>query len=164
VIASDECYSEIYFGDAAATGRAGRRPRNWAGPISKTWIAFTSLSKRSNVPGMRSGFVAGDAALIKPFLLYRTYHGSAMSPVVQSASIAAWGDEAHVVDNRAQYRSEFAQVTPILARVLDVALPDAGFYLWARYRATTRLSPASCTLFDVDGFARLLPGPRGPGR
>jgi len=133
VIASDECYSEIYFRDepplggleaAAELGRAD----------FKNLIAFTSLSKRSNVPGMRSGFVAGDAALIKPFLLYRTYHGSAMSPVVQSASIAAWGDEAHVVDNRAQYRSKFAQVTPILAEVLDVALPDAGFYLWARVK------------------------------
>ena len=97
----------------------------------KNLVAFTSLSKRSNVPGMRSGFCAGDAALIKQFLLYRTYHGSAMSPVVQSASIAAWNDEVHVLDNRAQYRQKFAQITPLLAEVLDVALPDAGFYLWA---------------------------------
>jgi N-succinyldiaminopimelate aminotransferase len=97
----------------------------------KNLVMFTSLSKRSNVPGMRSGFVAGDAALIKAFLLYRTYHGSAMSPVVQAASVAAWNDEAHVVDNRAQYRAKFAQVTPMLAEVLDVALPDASFYLWA---------------------------------
>jgi N-succinyldiaminopimelate aminotransferase len=81
---------------------------------------------------MRSGFVAGDAAVLKQFLLYRTYHGSAMSPVVQSASIAAWNDEAHVVDNRNLYRSKFARVTPLLAGVMDVALPDAGFYLWAR--------------------------------
>ncbi|MCZ2495930.1 succinyldiaminopimelate transaminase [Xylophilus sp. Kf1] len=130
VIASDECYSEIYFRDepplsgleaAARLGRTGF-PR---------LVSFTSLSKRSNVPGLRSGFVAGDAALIKPFLLYRTYHGSAMSPVVASASIAAWGDEEHVRDNRAQYRAKFAQVTPVLASVLDVALPDAAFYLWA---------------------------------
>jgi len=92
---------------------------------------LTSLSKRSNLPGMRSGFVAGDAALIKSFLLYRTYHGSAMSPVVQAASIAAWQDEAHVQDNRALYREKFARVTPVLAEVLNVALPDAGFYLWA---------------------------------
>jgi N-succinyldiaminopimelate aminotransferase len=97
----------------------------------KNLVMFTSLSKRSNVPGMRSGFVAGDAALLKAFLLYRTYHGSAMSPVVQAASVAAWNDEAHVVDNRAQYRAKFAQVTPVLASVLDVALPDASFYLWA---------------------------------
>ena len=130
VIASDECYSEIYFRDApplggleaaVALGRADFR----------NLICFTSLSKRSNVPGLRSGFVAGDAHLIKRFLLYRTYHGSAMSPVVQAASLAAWGDEAHVQANRALYRTIFAQVTPVLAEVLDVALPDAGFYLWA---------------------------------
>ena len=83
------------------------------------------------MPGLRSGFVAGDAALIKAFLLYRTYHGSAMSPVIQSASAAAWLDEPHVVDNREQYRAKFAAVTPILAEVMNVALPDAGFYLWA---------------------------------
>ena len=130
VIASDECYSEIYFrdepplGGLEAAARLGRRDY-------RNLVAFTSLSKRSNVPGLRSGFVAGDAALMKAFLLYRTYHGSAMSPVVQAASIAAWGDEDHVVANRAQYRAKFAQVTPVLASVLDVALPDAGFYLWA---------------------------------
>ncbi|MBC7939458.1 MAG: aminotransferase class I/II-fold pyridoxal phosphate-dependent enzyme, partial [Chitinophagaceae bacterium] len=94
-------------------------------------VAFTSLSKRSNVPGMRSGFVAGDAAVLKQFLLYRTYHGSAMGPVIQRASIAAWNDEAHVAANRALYRAKFAQVMPLLAPVLDVALPDAAFYLWA---------------------------------
>ena len=92
---------------------------------------LTSLSKRSNVPGMRSGFVAGDASLLKDFLLYRTYHGSAMSPVVQAASIAAWNDEAHVQANRVLYREKFGRVTPLLARALDVRLPDAGFYLWA---------------------------------
>ncbi|MFM2036725.1 MAG: hypothetical protein RL459_1990 [Pseudomonadota bacterium] len=131
VIASDECYSEIYFRDEPPLG--GLEAAAKLGRTDfKNLMAFTSLSKRSNVPGMRSGFVAGDAALIKPFLLYRTYHGSAMSPVVQAASIAAWGDEAHVVDNRNQYREKFAQVTPMLAEVLDVALPDASFYLWAR--------------------------------
>ena len=129
-IASDECYSEIYFsgepplGSLQAAALLGRHD-------FKNLIAMTSLSKRSNVPGLRSGFVAGDAALIKPFLLYRTYHGSAMSPVVQAASMAAWADEAHVVDNRALYRDKFAQVTPPLSAVMDVALPDAGFYLWA---------------------------------
>jgi N-succinyldiaminopimelate aminotransferase len=131
VIASDECYSEIYFrdepplGGLEAAARLGRHD-------FKNLIAMTSLSKRSNVPGLRSGFVAGDAALIKLFLLYRTYHGSAMSPIVQAASVAAWADEAHVVDNRAQYRAKFAQVTPLLSAAMDVALPDAGFYLWAR--------------------------------
>ena len=83
------------------------------------------------MPGLRSGFVAGDAEIIRNFLLYRTYHGSAMSPVVQSASLAAWNDEDHVLANRALYRTKFAQVTPVLESVLDVALPDAGFYLWA---------------------------------
>jgi len=130
VIASDECYSEIYFRDepplsgleaAVKLGRSDFR----------NLIALTSLSKRSNVPGMRSGFVAGDAAIMKSFLLYRTYHGSAMSHVVQAASIAAWNDEQHVIENRNLYREKFARVTPLLSPVLDVALPDAAFYLWA---------------------------------
>ena len=129
-IASDECYSEIYFRDepplgglqaAAALGRTD----------FKNLIAFTSLSKRSNAPGLRSGFVAGDAALIKAFLLYRTYHGGAMSPLVQAGSAAAWNDEAHVQANRQAYRDKFAAVTPVIAEVMDVQLPDAGFYLWA---------------------------------
>ena len=130
VIASDECYSEIYFRDEPPLG--GLEAAHRLGRTDfKNLISFTSLSKRSNVPGLRSGFVAGDAALIKPFLLYRTYHGGAMSPVVQAASVAAWGDEHHVIDNRRQYREKFAQVTPLLAQALDVALPDASFYLWA---------------------------------
>lgn len=130
VIASDECYSEIYFrdepplGGLQAAARLGRHD-------FKNLVSLTSLSKRSNVPGLRSGFVAGDAAIMKAFLLYRTYHGSAMSPIVQSASIAAWNDEPHVLENRAMYREKFANVTPMLASVMDVALPDAGFYLWA---------------------------------
>jgi N-succinyldiaminopimelate aminotransferase len=130
VIASDECYSEIYFRDEPPLG--GLEAAKQLGRDDfKNLIALTSLSKRSNVPGMRSGFVAGDAALIKQFLLYRTYHGSAMSTVVQAASVAAWNDEAHVIDNRNQYRTKFAQVTPVLAEVMEVALPDAAFYLWA---------------------------------
>jgi N-succinyldiaminopimelate aminotransferase len=130
VIASDECYSEIYFRDEPPLGSL--QAATQLGRLDfKNLIALTSLSKRSNVPGLRSGFVAGDASIIKPFLLYRTYHGSAVSPVVQAASIAAWSDEAHVEANRALYRDKFARVTPLLARVMDVALPDAGFYLWA---------------------------------
>lgn len=130
VIAADECYSEIYFRDEPplsgleASVKLGR-------PDFKNLIALTSLSKRSNVLGLRSGFVAGDAAIIKKFLLYRTYHGSAMSGTVAAASIAAWGDEVHVVENRAKYRAKFAAVTPLLEAVLDVRLPDASFYLWA---------------------------------
>ena len=129
VIASDECYSEIYFRDTPPLGSLQAAVQLGRSDF-KNLVAFTSLSKRSNVPGMRSGFVAGDAAVLKQFLLYRTYHGSAMSPTVQQASIAAWNDETHVVDNRAQYRRKFEQVTPLLAEVMDVALPDAGFYLW----------------------------------
>jgi N-succinyldiaminopimelate aminotransferase len=130
VIASDECYSEIYFREEAPLG--GLEAATKLGRTDfKNLVAFTSLSKRSNVPGMRSGFVAGDANILKQFLLYRTYHGSAMSGMVQAASIAAWDDEAHVVANREQYRLKFAAVTPLLEAVMDVRLPDAGFYLWA---------------------------------
>ncbi|QBK05687.1 succinyldiaminopimelate transaminase [Hylemonella gracilis] len=132
IIASDECYSEIYFRDEPPLG--GLEAATRLGRSFERLVAFTSLSKRSNVPGLRSGFAMGDAALLKAFLLYRTYHGSAMAPPTQAASIAAWGDEAHVVANREQYRAKFARVTPILAEVLDVALPDAGFYLWAGVR------------------------------
>lgn len=130
VIASDECYSEIYFGDEPPLG--GLQAAKLLGRTDfRRLIAFTSLSKRSNVPGMRSGFVAGDAEILRSFLLYRTYHGSAMSPTVQAASAAAWSDESHVQANREHYRAKFAQVTPLLASVLRVRLPDAGFYLWA---------------------------------
>jgi len=147
VIASDECYSEIYFrdepplGGLEAAAKLGRHD-------FRRLLAFTSLSKRSNVPGLRSGFVAGDAALVKSFLLYRTYHGSAMGPAVQNASLAAWNDEAHVVENRAMYREKFAQVTPLLEPVMDVHLPDAGFYLWAGV-------PAHLGMSDTE-FARTL--------
>jgi N-succinyldiaminopimelate aminotransferase len=130
VIASDECYSEIYFRDEPPLGSLEAAARLGRDDFRRL-IAFTSLSKRSNVPGMRSGFAAGDARILKDFLLYRTYHGSAMGPVVQQASIAAWNDESHVVANRDKYRVKFAQVTPLLAEVMTVALPDAGFYLWA---------------------------------
>ena len=130
VIASDECYSEIWFRDQAPLGGLEAAQKLGRSDF-RNLLMFTSLSKRSNVPGLRSGFVAGDAELVKSFLLYRTYHGSAMNPVVQKASAAAWNDEAHVEDNRRMYRDKFAQVTPVLAEVLDVALPDAGFYLWA---------------------------------
>jgi N-succinyldiaminopimelate aminotransferase len=131
VIASDECYSEIYFGDSAPLGSLQAAAQLGRGDF-RNLVALTSLSKRSNVPGMRSGFVAGDAKLLAQFLLYRTYHGSAMSPTIQQASIAAWNDEQHVVQNRLLYRAKFDRVTPMLARVMDVVLPDAGFYLWAQ--------------------------------
>ena len=132
IIAADECYSEVYFDEAnpplgslAAAHALGRDgyPR---------LLSFGSLSKRSNAPGMRSGYVAGDAALIKGFLLYRTYHGSAMSPAVAAASIAAWNDEMHVRANRAKYAEKFARLAPRVAAVYPAAQPDAAFYLWAR--------------------------------
>lgn len=133
VIAADECYSEIYFdeqqkplGALQAAHQLGRGYRNL--------IVFSSLSKRSNVPGMRSGFVAGDEAIIEKFTLYRTYHGCAMNPAVQAASIAAWNDEAHVMENRRLYAAKFKDVTPILSSVLEVQVPDAAFYLWARIK------------------------------
>ncbi|MGO4395396.1 succinyldiaminopimelate transaminase [Variovorax sp. M-6] len=130
VIAADECYSEIYFRDEPPLGGLEAAAKLGRSDF-RNLIALTSLSKRSNVPGLRSGFVAGDASIVKSFLLYRTYHGSAMSGTVAAASIAAWDDELHVVDNRAQYRAKFAAVTPLLEPVLDVRLPDASFYLWA---------------------------------
>ncbi|MDO8301248.1 succinyldiaminopimelate transaminase [Lacisediminimonas sp.] len=131
VIAADECYSEIYFKPEAPLGSL--EAANLLGRSGyPRLITFSSLSKRSNVPGMRSGFVAGDAAILKKFLLYRTYHGGAMSPPVQAASVAAWNDEVHVRENRAKYIDKFSQVTPLMQQVLDVALPDAGFYLWAK--------------------------------
>ena len=131
VIASDECYSEIYL-DEANPPLGGMQAAVQLGRIDfRNLVSFSSLSKRSNVPGMRSGFVAGDATLMAKFLLYRTYHGSALSPVVSAASIAAWQDEAHVIDNRQQYRAKFDAVLPILEPVLNVKRPDASFYLWA---------------------------------
>jgi len=159
VIASDECYSEIYFRDEPPLGSLQAAAQLGRSDF-KNLVAFTSLSKRSNVPGLRSGFCAGDAALMAAFLRYRTYHGSAMSPAVQAASIAAWSDEAHVIENRQLYREKFAQVTPLLAQVMDVALPDAGFYLWAQVPAT--VCGGSDTAFARDLLAQynvtVLPG------
>ncbi|MDD4882468.1 MAG: pyridoxal phosphate-dependent aminotransferase [Gallionellaceae bacterium] len=173
VIASDECYSEIYFEEEAlAEGGAGAprsgdaTPESGAATASQPLltsrisgggpplgaltaakqlgrdftrlIVFNSLSKRSNVPGLRSGFVAGDAEVIRQFLLYRTYHGSAMNPAIQAASTAAWQDEAHVVENRRQYREKFAAVMPVLKDVLEFDAPDAAFYLWAKVPRSPR--------------------------
>ena len=131
VIAADECYSEIYF-DETNPPLGALQAAHLLGRSYKNLIIFSSLSKRSNVPGMRSGFVAGDADLIAKFLLYRTYHGSAMSPTVQAASIAAWNDEAHVIENRRLYAEKFNAVTPMLSGTLQVEMPDAAFYCWAK--------------------------------
>jgi len=132
IIASDECYSEIYF-DEAAPPLGGLQAAIACGRSSfERLVAFGSLSKRSNAPGLRSGFVAGDASVLRNFFLYRTYHGTALSPVVQSASVAAWRDEAHVVENRRKYAAKFRHATPIVQQALQTTMPEAAFYLWAR--------------------------------
>lgn len=130
-IVSDECYSEIYFQGEAPLGALEAAHRLHRDGFERI-ISFTSLSKRSSVPGLRSGFAAGDATLIEKFLLYRTYHGCAMSPPIQAASALAWSDETHVEENRARYREKFVKVTPIIQSVLLTQLPDAAFYLWAK--------------------------------
>ena len=131
VIASDECYSEIYFDEAKPTLSALSAAHALGRDDYRRLVVFGSLSKRSNAPGLRSGYVAGDATLIKRFLLYRTYHGSAMSPAVASASVAAWRDEVHVVENRRKYARKFEVLQPRLASALDCPMPEASFYLWA---------------------------------
>lgn len=154
VIAADECYSEIYFGESKPLG-ALQAARQLGREDYKNLVVFSSLSKRSNVPGMRSGFVAGDAKILERFALYRTYHGCAMNPAIQSASIAAWNDEAHVVANRHLYAEKFAKTTTLLAPVLPVSKPDAGFYFWVR-------TPVSDTAFAQqlhrDYNVSVLPG------
>lgn len=129
-IAADECYSEIYFDESRPPLGALQAARQMGRDDYKNLLIFSSLSKRSNVPGMRSGFVAGDAELIAKFLLYRTYHGSAMSPSIQMASIAAWSDEMHVAENRRLYAEKFAAVLDILKPAVAATMPDAAFYLW----------------------------------
>jgi len=147
VIAADECYSELYFdeqhppaGLLTACAVLGRHD-------FKRCVVFHSLSKRSNLPGLRSGFVAGDADILQSFLLYRTYHGCAMPVQTQLASIAAWNDEQHVKANRALYREKFDAVLAILDGVLDVQRPDGGFYLWAQ-------TPLDDETFTRELFAR----------
>ncbi len=131
VIASDECYSEIYC-DEAHPPLGALQAAHLLGRGRERIVMFSSLSKRSNVPGMRSGFVAGDARVLEKFLLYRTYHGCAMNPAVQAASTADWNDESHVRENRRLYAEKFSAVIPLLQDVLEVEKPDAAFYLWAR--------------------------------
>lgn len=130
VIASDECYSEIYYDESAPPPGLLEVCRETGRDDFRRAVVFHSLSKRSNVPGLRSGFVAGDANILQPFLLYRTYHGCAMPLPAQLASVEAWNDDAHVVENRAYYRRKFERAIEILSPVLDVTLPAAAFYLW----------------------------------
>jgi N-succinyldiaminopimelate aminotransferase len=130
VIASDECYADLYRDESAPPPSLLQAALATGRDAFQRCVVFHSLSKRSSVPGLRSGFVAGDPAIIKPYLLYRTYHGCAMPVPTQLASIAAWNDDAHAAANRVLYREKFAKVLPILAPVLDVVEPDGAFYLW----------------------------------
>ncbi|MCU0735229.1 MAG: succinyldiaminopimelate transaminase [Methylotetracoccus sp.] len=130
VIASDECYSELYVDESMPPAGLLQAAHAMGNTEYKHCVVFHSLSKRSNAPGLRSGFVAGDAEVLKHYALYRTYQGCAMSPPIQHASIAAWSDETHVRDNRASYRRKFSAVYPIVSEVLEVDMPPAGFYLW----------------------------------
>lgn len=132
IIASDECYSEIYFDDDNAPCGLLEAAAEMGNTDYKRCVVFHSLSKRSNLPGLRSGFVAGDANIMQGFLKYRTYHGCAMSGHHQQASIIAWNDEQHVIENRNLYRQKFSTVLEILSPHMDVKLPDAGFYLWPK--------------------------------
>jgi N-succinyldiaminopimelate aminotransferase len=157
VIASDECYSEIYFNEATPP-LGGLEAAHKLGRGFDRLVMLSSLSKRSNVPGMRSGFVAGDASILKQFLLYRTYHGAALSPMFQAASVVAWKDEAHVRDNRALYLKKFTTVTPMLAEVLDVRLPDAAFYLWANVARTGLSDTEFAARLYADYNVTVLPG------
>ncbi len=157
VIAADECYSEIYF-DEANPPLGALQSTYLLGRSHANLVVFASLSKRSNVPGMRSGFVAGDSNIIEKFALYRTYHGCAMSPTVQAASIAAWNDESHVIENRRLYTEKFKLVTPMLKPVLEVEMPDAAFYLWAKIRNKNMSDTEFARKLYQDMNVTVLPG------
>jgi N-succinyldiaminopimelate aminotransferase len=170
VIVSDECYSEIYReSDTPPCGLLQAAAQMGRTDFSRC-LAFHSLSKRSNLPGMRSGFVAGDASLIKRFVEYRTYQGCAMSGTVQQASIAAWSDEEHVEDNRRAYDAKYSAVTEILSPKLPVTAPPGGFYLWPELpvddQYLTRLLLEKHNVRVVPGsfLARATPGMENPGQ
>ena len=169
IVASDECYSEIYFDETRPPPGLLQAAAAAGNTSYQRCVVFHSLSKRSSVPGLRSGFVAGDARLIKPFLLYRTYHGSAMPPPAQIASIAAWDDEAHVLENRNLYRQKFAAVVPILREVMPVDMPEAAFYLWPKVDNDERFTrelfeQQHITLLPGSYIARPMPDGSNPGR
>lgn len=157
VIAADECYAEIYF-DEANPPLGALQAAHQLGRDYKNLVVFSSLSKRSNVPGMRSGFVAGDASIIKAFTLYRTYHGCAMNPAVQAASETAWNDDAHVIENRQLYAEKFKTVTPMLSSVLDVEMPDSAFYLWAKIKNPAETDTSFALKLYRDLNITVLPG------
>ncbi|PWQ94925.1 succinyldiaminopimelate transaminase [Leucothrix pacifica] len=147
VIASDECYSEIYLDESSPPPGLLQVAASVGNTDYNRCLVFHSLSKRSNAPGLRSGFVAGDAEILKSFLLYRTYHGCAMPPHTQTTSIVAWGDETHVQENRRLYREKFKAVLEILSPVMEIPQPQASFYLWAK-------TPIDDVSFTRDIFER----------
>lgn len=163
VVASDECYSEIYLDEANPPAGLLQAAALAGNTSYQRCVVFHSLSKRSSLPGMRSGFVAGDVKLMKQFLLYRTYHGSAMPQPTQMASIAAWDDETHVVQNRELYRQKFAAVVPILREAMEVEAPEAAFYLWPRVSDGERFTRGlfeqhNVTVLPGSYIARNMPG------
>ena len=147
IVASDECYSELYVDETQPPAGLLQAAAQMGNTAWKRCVVFHSLSKRSNAPGMRSGFVAGDADVLQQFLLFRTYHGCAMPPPFQAASTAAWNDEAHVLLNRELYRQKFTAVMEILTPVMAVEMPAAGFYLWPK-------TPVDDATFTRELFAR----------
>ncbi len=155
IIASDECYSEIYLDESRPPPGLLEAAAQMGRDDYRRCVVFHSLSKRSNVPGLRSGFVAGDADIIEQFHLYRTYHGSAMPPPVQAASIKAWRDEHHVRENRRLYQEKFDAVIAVLGEVTSVYRPAGAFYLWLA-------TPGDDQRFARDLYARhnitVLPG------
>jgi N-succinyldiaminopimelate aminotransferase len=169
VIAADECYADLYLDESRPSASLLRAAAEHGNPEFRRCVVFHSLSKRSSLPGLRSGLVAGEAALIERFLLYRTYHGCAMPLPVQLASIAAWSDDAHVDANRRLYQQKFQRVLPILEPVMPLALPDGGFYLWPRVDdddarfARALYERANLTVLPGSFMARTAHG-ENPGR
>jgi N-succinyldiaminopimelate aminotransferase len=153
VVASDECYSEIYLDESNPPAGLLQAAAAAGNTSYERCVVFHSLSKRSSLPGLRSGFVAGDVKLMKQFLLYRTYHGSAMPQPTQLASIAAWDDETHVVQNRELYRQKFTAVVPILREVMEVEAPEAAFYLWPRVGDGERFTRGLAEILAMIGYA-----------
>ncbi|MBI1421980.1 MAG: succinyldiaminopimelate transaminase [Gammaproteobacteria bacterium] len=155
IIASDECYSELYFDETRPPPGLLEAAQSLGNTEYKRCVVFHSLSKRSNLPGLRSGFVAGDAGILADYYRYRTYHGCALPPPIQHASIAAWSDETHVRENRQLYQQKFRRVIELLQDVLPVTQPEGGFYLWPKL-------PVSDEQFTRDLFAQqnitVLPG------
>jgi len=169
VVAADECYSEIYFDETKVPLGSLTAARLLGRTDYARLMSFGSLSKRSSVPGLRSGYVAGDANLVRRFLHYRTYHGNAMSPAIQAASIAAWNEETHVRENRRLYAAKFEQATPLIARRLATTQPEAAFYLWAKTPIDeveyTRRLYAECNITVLPGsFLARESGGSNPGR